>query len=144
MFFGAGLFLLQAGHLGTLAAVGLVPCAGLPMMRQEERALRTIIMVMVNTPLRRWMVLKISMEGSDLRHLLLHRSGTELPKGHSRGERLSSGSFCQAAKTWRGFPNRPFLEGSFRRPPWASIVGTFKTRSEAETSIKMTKTCSSH
>jgi hypothetical protein len=26
----------------------------------------------------------------------------------------------------------------------SSIVGTFKTRSEAETSIKMTKTCSSH
>ena len=32
--------------------MGPVPCAGLTMMRQEERSLRTIIMVMVNTPLR--------------------------------------------------------------------------------------------
>jgi hypothetical protein len=81
MFFGAGWFLLQASHLGTLAAVGLVACAGLTMMRQEERSLRTIIVVMVNTPLRSGMVLKIGMEGSDLRHLLLLRSGTELPRG---------------------------------------------------------------
>jgi hypothetical protein len=81
MFFGAGRFLLQASNLGTLAAVGFVACAGLTMMWQEKRSLRTIIMVMVNTPLRSRMVLKIGMEGSDFRHLLLLRSGTELPKG---------------------------------------------------------------
>jgi hypothetical protein len=60
--------------------MGFVARAGLTMMRQEERPLRTIILVMVNTPVRRGMVLKIGMEGSDLRHLLLLRSRTELPK----------------------------------------------------------------
>jgi hypothetical protein len=60
--------------------MGFVACAVLTMMRQEERPLRTIILVMVNTPVRRGMVLKIGMEGSDLRHLLLLRSRTELPK----------------------------------------------------------------
>jgi hypothetical protein len=78
---GAGRFLLQASHLGTLAAVDLVARAGLTMMRQQERSFRTIIVVMVNTPVTSGMVLKIGMEGSDLRHLLLLRSGTELPKG---------------------------------------------------------------
>jgi hypothetical protein len=77
------------------------------MMRQEKRSFRTFIMVMVNTSLRR-MVLKIGMEGSDFRHLLLLRSGTELPKGLSRGARLS-GSFCRAAKTWRGFIRQIYL-----------------------------------
>ena len=79
---------LQASHLGTLAAVGLVACAGLTMMRQEERSLRTIIVVMVNTPLRSGMVLKIGMEGSDLGHLLSFGVGTELPRGIWRGQRL--------------------------------------------------------
>jgi hypothetical protein len=38
----------DGAHLGTFAAMGFVACAGLTMMRQEERPLRTIILVMVN------------------------------------------------------------------------------------------------
>jgi hypothetical protein len=44
-------------HLGTLAAVDLVARASLTMMRQDERSLRTIIVVMVDTPVRSRMVL---------------------------------------------------------------------------------------
>jgi hypothetical protein len=40
------------------------------------------------------MFLKIGMEGRDLPHLLLLRSGAELPEGYSRGEGISV-SFCQ-------------------------------------------------
>ena len=54
---GAGCFVLQPAHLGTLAAVDFVACAGLTMMRQKERSLRTIIVVMVDTPVRSRMVL---------------------------------------------------------------------------------------
>jgi hypothetical protein len=80
---------LQASHLGTLAAVDLVAGAGPTMVRQEEPSLRTIIMVMINTPVRSGMFLKIGMEGRDLPHLLLLRSGAELPEGYSRGEGIS-------------------------------------------------------
>jgi hypothetical protein len=119
MFFGAGWLLLQASHLGTFAAMGLVACAGLTMMRQEERSLRTIIMVMVNTPLRSGMVLKIGMEGSDLRHLLLLRSGTELPKRVSGNttRRLLEGRI-PAALGLRS-PGRLFAavgQGAYARP----------------------------
>ena len=70
---GRRLTLLQtSAEVNPTVAVG---------MRQEERSLRTIIVVMVNTPLRSGMIPKIGMEGSDLRHLLLLRNGTELPRG---------------------------------------------------------------
>ena len=53
----SSIILLQVSHLGTLAAVNFVACAGLTMMRQEERSLGTIIVVMINTPVRIRMVL---------------------------------------------------------------------------------------
>jgi hypothetical protein len=103
MFLGAGL-LYTSSHLGTFAAMGFVACAGLTMMRQEERPLRAIILVLVNTPVRRGMVLKIGMEGSDLRHLLLLRSRTELPK------RMSS-NVTRRLLEGRNFRRRRFKEG---------------------------------
>jgi hypothetical protein len=87
--------------------MGFVACAGLTMMRQEERPLRTIILVMVNTPVRRGMVLKIGMEGSDLRHLLLLRSRTELPK-------RMSGNVMRRLLEGRNFRQRRFKEGPCR------------------------------
>ena len=72
---GAGCFVLQPAHLGTLAAVDFVTSAGFAMMRQDEPSVRTVILVMVNPPVRSGMILQIGMEGSNLRHLLLLRSG---------------------------------------------------------------------
>jgi hypothetical protein len=48
------------------------------MVRQDERSVRTIIVVMINRPLRSGMILQFGMEGSNLRHSLLLRSGTRV------------------------------------------------------------------
>ena len=106
MFFGAGWFLLQASHLGTLAAVGLVACAGLTMMRQEQRSLRTIIVVMVNTPLRSGMVLKIGMEGSDLGHLLSFGVALSCPEAF--GVVNACRVFLPGGTSERAPPGRPY------------------------------------
>jgi hypothetical protein len=97
---GAGRFLLQASHLGTLAAVDLVACAELTMMRQQERSFRTIIVVMVNTPVRSGMVWK----GATFAICSSFAAALSYPKGHSRGER-TPGSFCQ----WRCGKNVAWL-----------------------------------
>jgi hypothetical protein len=55
------------------------------------------------------MVLKIGMEGSDLRHLLLLRSRTELPK-------RMSGNVTRRLLEGRNFRRRRFKEGSGRLP----------------------------
>lgn len=46
---GVACFVLQPTHLGTFIAVDLVARAGLTMMRQDERSIRAIILVMMAT-----------------------------------------------------------------------------------------------
>ena len=65
-------------HLRAFLTEGLTAGAGLTMVGKDEPSVRTIIVVMINRSFRSGMFLKIGMEGRDLRHLLLIRSGAEL------------------------------------------------------------------